>query len=252
MQIHFSHKHINYSADLSKPLDLSIPLENNEGPNCFNAPAFAYEPVCGENWIGTVAEGCPVNFMNVKINPHGNGTHTECVGHIAEELYSVNKALTTYHFLAQLATFYPQKIENGDRIITKAMLEEVLVSQTVSAFIIRTMPNDNFKKTTNYSGANAPYLTTEAMQYIVDCNIEHLLLDLPSVDKEDDGGKVACHRIFWQYPENIRHHATITEMVYVKNSIKDGFYLLNLQIPPFSLDAAPSKPVLFELINQSI
>ncbi|MEY4927871.1 MAG: hypothetical protein RI894_2307 [Bacteroidota bacterium] len=249
MKITISHQHKFHEIDLSQPQDISIPLGNGTGPNCFNAPAFEYEPVRGDGWIGRVADGCPVNFMNVRLNPHGNGTHTECVGHIAPEVFSINTALREYHFVAKLATLYPQRLADNDRIITREMLAEVLCENEVKAFILRTMPNDDYKKTTNYSGSNAPYLTTDAMQYIVDCGVEHLLLDLPSVDKEDDGGAVAAHHIFWQYPHNTRYNATITEMIYVKNELKDGLYFLNLQIPSFTLDAAPSKPVLFYFKN---
>ncbi len=251
MLISLTHKNAIYRVDLAQANDISIPLENGKGPSCFNAPPFAFEPVRGQDWIGRVADGCPVNFMNVRLNPHGNGTHTECVGHIAPEIFSINDALTKFHFFAKLATFYPQKLADNSRVITREMLEEVLTKDDLAkgettAFIIRTMPNDGYKKTTNYSGANPPFLTREAMQYIVECGVEHLLLDLPSVDKEDDGG-VTAHHIFWNYPENPRKNATITEMIYVKNELKDGLYLLNLQIPSFTLDAAPSKPVLYNL-----
>jgi len=33
----------------------------------------------------------------------------------------------------------------------------------------------------------------------------------------------------------------------VNNSIKDGLYLLNLQIASFEIDVSPSKPVLYAL-----
>ena len=246
MQLTISFQNKPYKIDLSQPHDLSIPLENDKGVSCFNAPPFCFEPVRGEGWVGRVAEGCPVNFMNVRLNPHGNGTHTECVGHIAPEIYSINEALRQFHFVAKLATLYPQRLATGDRVITCEMLQEVLQTKETTAFILRTMPNDDYKKTTNYSGANAPFFTVEAMQYIVDCGIEHLLLDLPSVDKETDNN-VSAHHVFWQFPENPRHNATITEMIYVDNKLKDGFYFLNIQIPSFTMDAAPSKPVLYEM-----
>ena len=77
--------------------------------------------------------------------------------------------------------------------------------------------------------------------------VKHLLIDLPSVDKEIDGGALLAHRAFWEYPEKTNLERTITELIYVKNSILDGLYLLNLQISSFENDACPSKPVLYEL-----
>jgi hypothetical protein len=40
---------------------------------------------------------------------------------------------------------------------------------------------------------------------------------------------------------------TITEMIYVPNEVEDGQYVLDLQIPNFVADAAPSRPVLYKL-----
>ena len=37
---------------------------------------------------------------------------------------------------------------------------------------------------------------------------------------------------------------TITELCYIPNTVKDGTYILNIQIPNFTLDAAPSRPIL--------
>ncbi len=78
--------------------------------------------------------------------------------------------------------------------------------------------------------------------------MKHLLIDLPSVDKERDEGKLLAHKAFWNYPENPREDCTITELIYVPDSINDGRYLLNLQIASFHNDASPSKPVLYKII----
>jgi hypothetical protein len=40
---------------------------------------------------------------------------------------------------------------------------------------------------------------------------------------------------------------TITELAFVPDDVKDGLYLLNLQVAPFDNDAAPSRPLLFRL-----
>jgi hypothetical protein len=49
-----------------------------------------------------------------------------------------------------------------------------------------------------------------------------------------------------------RLNATITEMIYVKDVVLDGTYLLNLQITSFENDASPSKPVLLILKHDLI
>ncbi|HMR42752.1 MAG TPA: cyclase family protein, partial [Saprospiraceae bacterium] len=196
------------------------------------------------------AQGGPVNFFNIKINPPGNGTHTECVGHIAREFFSINGSLKNFHFPAKLLTVFPIKTDDGDRVIFKNQLEEIFEKGEAEALILRTMPNDVRKLHTNYSGANPPYLHHEAVEYLVECGVEHLLLDLPSVDREEDGGKLLAHKAFWKHPDTMaagRQNCTITELIFVDSVIKDGLYLLNLQIASFELDASPSKPVLFRL-----
>lgn len=247
MKITIDFNQEKYQADLNQPLDISIPLkEGLETVNCFWSPYMETAPVRMGSFVGATAEGGPVNFLTVKFTPHGNGTHTECVGHIAKERFTINESLRQFHFTAQLLTVYPQRQENGDRVLLKEHFEENIVSG-IKALVIRTQPNDDLKLKTNYSGANPPYLHEDAVKYLVAHGIEHLLLDLPSVDRESDEGKLLAHKAFWQYPQNTRTNATITELIYVEDTIKDGLYLLNLQIASFEIDASPSKPVLYSL-----
>jgi len=249
MKIKISHNKKNYEANLAKPLDISIPIQEGlENVNCFYAPPVEISPVVAGDFIGSTQQGGLVNFMNVKINPHGNGTHTECVGHIAKKPFSLNQSLQQYHFISKLVSVFPRKIENGDRVILKDQLQAVFHNENVEAIVIRTLPNDDLKMRTNYSGTNPPYLHHEAVSYLVEQGVRHLLIDLPSVDREEDDGKLLAHKAFWQYPDKIRRNCTVTELIYAKNEIKDGLYLLNLQTASFEIDVSPSKPVLFQLI----
>lgn len=250
MQIQLNHKKRTYSADLAKPLDISIPLEEGANTvNCFYAPLMETAPVRAGDFVGSTEEGGAVNFLNVRLNPHGNGTHTECVGHIAREKFTINQSLQQFHFLAKLVSLYPQKMDDGDRVIQKEQLEAVFEPNDAEAIVIRTLPNDDFKLNMKYSGTNPPYIHHEAIKYLIDCGVRHFLIDLPSVDREEDGGKLLAHHAFWQYPDNILTKSTITELVFVNNSIRDGLYLLNIQIASFEIDVSPSKPVLYKLNN---
>ncbi len=248
MTISFEHNGARYSADLSAPFDLSIPLRNGaENPNCFWAPMPEFAPVVAGDFVGSTAQGGAVNFFNVRLNPHGNGTHTECVGHIAQERYVLRECLLAHHFMAKVLSLYPQKTEDGDRVIFKSHLEAIIEKNECEALIIRTLPNDEWKKKTNWSGSNPPYLHHDALRFLAGIGVQHLLLDLPSVDREEDGGQLLGHRAFWQYPEAVRSHCTITELIYVPNEVRDGLYLLNLQTTALDLDASPSKPVIYSL-----
>ena len=251
MRVLLQVKNKQYEVNLSKPLDISIPLKAGEDTvNCFYAPPLRIEPVVAGDFIGSREAGSPVNFKNVHMNPHGNGTHTECVGHIATEVYTLNNCLHNFHFIAKLISVAPAVQADGDLVITRAQMEVLFSNGQAEALVIRTLPNALSKKQRNYSGTNPPYLAAEAISYLVDCGVRHLLIDLPSVDKEQDGGKVLAHRAFWQYPDTVkagRLDCTITELIFVDNTIKDGYFLLNLCITSLVLDASPSKPILYEL-----
>ena len=235
-----------FKVDLSKPIDISLPIKVG-GVKAWYVDEPTFEPVKMGDWIGDVKQGGSVNFRNVFFNPHGHGTHTECVGHISKEDYSVNDSLKQFHFIAQLISVLPEEI-NDDFIITKKTLQPFLENNSTEAIIIRTLSNSTEKIDKNYSNTNPAFIDEEAMKYIVEKGINHVLLDTPSVDKEQDGGKLLAHHAFWQYPENTNTFRTITELVFIKDEIKDGIYLLNLQVAAFENDAAPSRPVLFQLI----
>lgn len=231
-----------FNAD--QPIDLSLPLSTENKVKCFYAPDLSIEPVKEGDFIGDTLQGGVLNFKNVTLNPHGNGTHTECVGHISTEVYTINQCLTRFLFDATLISITPET-QGEDRVITKKLLEQNWQNYN-PALVIRTLPNEG-KKAVDYSGQNPPYLSEDAMQFVVEKGVKHLLVDLPSVDPAEDGGKLLAHRAFWQYPSNTRVDATITELIFVPDEITDGEYVLNLQIAPFELDASPSKPILYPL-----
>lgn len=238
-----------YKIDLSKPLDISIAIDTSkENVNAWYLDDPKIFPVSDGNWIGSVQQGADVNFNNIQFNPHSHITHTECVGHITEEVYSVNKELSKFFFLAEVVTIAPEQLKNKDFVISKKQLQNVLGNKKRDAIVIRTLPNLSDKKSMRYSNTNPTYLLEEAAVYLKEKGIEHLLIDLPSVDKEKDEGKLLAHNAFWNTQGEIRMQATITEFIYVSNKIKDGTYFLNLMVAPFENDATPSKPILYELL----
>lgn len=158
---------------------------------------------------------------------------------------------------AVLVSVMPDVISNGDKVISKNALENSQFKPPVTeggsdALILRTLPNDASKLSRVYDENNIPpYFTTEAMQFIVECGFKHLLVDLPSIDRLFDEGKLTNHRIFWNVEQGshelnpkTRINSTITELIYVPNDVADGQYALNLQIAPFESDAAPSRPIV--------
>ena len=242
-----THKQKTFRVDFSKPIDISLPVTVG-GVKAWYVPEPLIEPVRMGDWVGEVSQGGSVNFKNITFNPHGHGTHTECVGHISKEFYSVNKSLKQFMFMAELITVLPSEI-NGDTVITKKILEDFLEDKTPEALVIRTLSNSEAKTHKNYSSTNPTYIDEGAMKYVIEKGIQHLLFDTPSVDKEMDGGALLAHKAFWEHPQNTNTQRTITELIYVPNTIYDGTYLLDLQVAAFENDAAPSRPLLYRIIN---
>ncbi|MDC9721796.1 MAG: cyclase family protein [Urechidicola sp.] len=250
MKIKLRTNNQEHTIDLSKPIDISIELSASiENVNAWYLDAPKISPVIVDNWVGNVAQGGAVNFNNIAFNPHAHGTHTECIGHITKEFYNINDSLKTFFFMAELISITPEIQENKDAVITKNQVVEALQKNRPEALIIRTLPNVESKKSKQYSNTNPTYLTKECAEYIKEIGVKHLLIDLPSVDKEKDEGKLEAHKAFWNFDGAQRLDATITEFIYVDSQIRDGNYLLNLQIAPFKNDATPSKPILYKMMN---
>ena len=263
----------NYRINTTEQLDISIPLNfNGEQPNAYGVEK-ARASVCeSETLIGDTRRGGSCNFEQVIFIPHCNGTHTECVGHITHERISVRDCLQDAFIPAFLISVEPEipqqtnetyavELNENDKLITRKALEngirntgnEKVAEDFFQALIIRTLPNDESKLTREYLETVPPFFSIEALEFISELQIKHLLVDLPSIDRIFDGGKLSNHRIFWnvgqgafEINENSSIYNTITELIYVPDKIKDGSYLLNLQIAPFASDASPSRPLLFE------
>ena len=274
-----------YSFQTEKGMDISIVLSPN-GPRAWYVDPMRIEPVRTEQFLGSVAEGGAVNFRDIYFNPHGHGTHTENVGHIMDTDVPLVNSISSSHFFAKVITLelrrkdamqgasqdlpqdLSQNLETGasqdlpqdlsQNLETDASQGDWVVNEeslmgmdlNVEALIIRTKPNDHSKMQRHYSGTNFPYLTLGAMQRIIDAGVQHLLVDLPSVDREEDGGALAAHHLFWNVPAEPNFQKTITELIYVPNEIEDGTYVLNLQVSNFANDAAPSRPMLFDLTEE--
>ncbi|HSR60008.1 MAG TPA: cyclase family protein [Robiginitalea sp.] len=234
-----------YLADLGKPIDCSVPV-TPKGVTAWGLGPARVNPHQEGDFTGSVAAGASVNFNDICFNPHAHGTHTECLGHITPVVHSVNEEPPPPLMPARLITLKPMAVEGG-HAIGAGQLANALPGLQGEAVILRTHFSNAGLFTQAWSGTNPPYLRPEAAAWLAERGVRHLLLDLPSVDPEQDGGALAAHKAFWGLPGHARHGATITELIAVPASAKDGLYLLNLQMAALENDACPSRPVLFKL-----
>lgn len=266
-----------FKINTEKPLHISIPMRfNGAQPNAYGVEKASSEPCRAGEIVGDTRRGGSVNFEQYKFIPHCSGTHTEGVGHITHERISVHDCLRDSFILAGLISVTPEKaadsgetyavdLNEDDLLITRSAIEKTLdnlkfqisdfkSNEISKALIIRTLPNDESKLTKTYLTEIPPFFSTEAMLFLRETGIAHLLVDLPSIDRIFDEGKLSNHRIFWKVEQGAFETSaesltrnTITELIYVPDEIADGKYLLNLQIAPFASDASPSRPILFAI-----
>lgn len=273
MKIRFEHNGKSYESDTSAGTSIAIPLQF-DGPqvNHFGAPNATVEPLRLGDFVGKTEIGGSCNVDRLQLTPHCNGTHTETISHIVDDDIWIGHAAIDICCVAALVSVpttpsnqtseaYRPALNESDTLVTARSLEQSLAplsDQRPKALVIRTLPNDISKRSRKYAEGPGPaFLTADAMQAINQLGVCHLLLDLPSVDRMYDDGLLTNHHIFWNVPEESHELTgesaqgkTITEMVFVDDELDDGLYLLNLQIPPFSGDAAPSRPILLPLAEQ--
>ena len=258
--------------------------------SAFSIPGASASPFTVGEYVGSVSAGGSCNCDVVSVCFHGAGTHTECLGHITPCGLTVDaiarhpgSALTS-PFLVLLLTTPPEIIDHqrarllaedypnaaeADRVITAAALDAGLETHAadialweeagyaLTGLALRTKepgtPREEAAAAV-YSRKNPPYVLPEAAQAVADAGFTHLLIDLPSMDREEDGGGLLAHRAFWNVDRAFegpagkveRAHCTITELAFF-GPIPDGLYALSLNVAPVELDAAPSRPVFYSL-----
>ena len=257
------------NADFAQPLSIAIPLDfNGPQPSFYDAPAATANPWREAGFVGDTRAGGSCNCEQLTLVPHCNGTHTECVGHVTDDRVAITDRLRGGIVLALLVSVHPVAAScdprgqrpaaggngpAGDGRVAGGRIRRASGTGASGAGAAHAARQHCHAMTQAYRGpAPAPYLSRQAASWLVEHGIEHLVLDLPSADRADDQGKLTAHRMFFGLPPGGRHsrdaarpQASITELAWVAPTIRDGWYLLDLQIPAFLADAAPSRPLLY-------
>lgn len=271
-ELHFTSHGRRWRADLHSPFDLAIPLEfDGPQPRFFTNRPASTRPLEGGGFTGRVRSGASCNCSVHALAPHCHGTHTECVGHVTSDDTRLSDLTPVPPALAVLVSVHPAPLgprshdhpavcDPKDPVITRRVLAAAAqrwVGEPWTALAVRTLPNDTTKTHRNYAGpCPAPYFTPDAMRWVVERGVVSLVVDLPSLDRAEDGGGLAAHRIYWGLPPSARDahraargRALVTELAYVPETAPDGLHLLDLQVPAFASDAAPSRPVLYPVVE---
>jgi len=258
---------------MERGVSLAIPVEfGAPGPRHFGAPAPTAIPYSVGAFSGSVATGASCNCSVLTINPHCQMTHTESVAHLTREPGDTWRVVPRGLLPAVVVSVLPEPARESnestdpqpwgtDTLITKRRLRAAwpMARPAASniepvAAIIRTLPNDGGKRARDYTDSVPPYLTREAVEWLVEKRIEHLVVDVPSVDRTHDEGHLVGHRLFFGLPpgshsrgDSARSRATITELAFVPDEVVDGPCVLSLAVPALGGDAVPSQPIVYPL-----
>ena len=257
--------------DLAAGISLAIPLDlQGEQPRHFAAPPARSTPYVIGAFNGEVARGASCNCRSVTLIPHCNGTHTEGAGHLTRDCPPLHALIPTQPMAALVLSLQPDTApladedslplpQAGDLLLTRRSLLAAWPQDLPwqpRVLVLRTLPNTPDKCTRDYSALNPAYLSRQLVTELVARGIEHLVTDLPSIDRSHDEGLLTAHRVFFGLPagscewqDAMRKQATVTELAYVEERIADGPCAVQLQVPAWSGDALPSRPVLFQLLE---
>ena len=251
MLITLNHFNERVEIDLKRSVDLSISNAfNKKNPSFFNSknPKVKY-PISNE-FIGNISKGGKCNVPNVSLDIHCTGTHTECKNHITNSNEFINDVCPKHFIPSTIISIKPViaklskdkyhvKYGEQDSIITEQELSKNIntKSKYLESLIIRTLPNESDKLIRNYDLNPVAFFSNDAIKYILNLGVKHLLVDLPSIDRGNDHGLLGNHHLFFEKGK------TISELLFIPNKIEDGVGFLQIQIPNWSLDAAPSRPI---------
>jgi len=235
-----------FLANLTRGFDISRPVRVQRGARAFGIPAAEVKAFRAGTFVGDVRQGGSCNCESVTFTPHGNGTHTESWGHLTKKRVGVLAELTDILLHTHLISLQPHARAKGDLVIEAEQIKTALNGlPNPEALVVRTL----FPTPRKLSDIPA-YFAADALHFLAKQGVRHLVTDLPSLDRFDDK-KLMAHRAWWDLPVGAekphprRRHCTVTELARIASRVKDGTFIMNLQVVGFPTDASPSRPILF-------
>jgi kynurenine formamidase len=262
-------REFGFALDRGASLAIAIDF-TNEGPRHFGAARPISKPYAIGAFSGEVVKGASCNCRTITLTPHCHGTHTETVAHLLREPGDAWRTLPKQLVPAAVISVSPEPARETreqttpppwgtDLLLTERRLRAAFTQVRPfepRALIVRTLPNDATKCARDYTDIVPPYFTREATEWLVARRIEHLVLDIPSIDRTHDDGKLTAHRIFFGLPptsveraDASRADCTITELAYVPNEVPDGSYALALFAAAIGGDSVPSQPIVYPMVT---
>ena len=265
MKLAFSVLDQRWQADEQASVDATLAFDPTlSAGRAFGLRATSVEAVeIGGGRTLRVSEGAAVDCADIALNPHGGGTHVECVGHIVADRWTLSDVALPGMLAATLLDVGVETLQDSgehaggrgaptDRVITARSLQQAFANVGEAGFdqaiAIRTDVATALPAHADWSGSNPPYPTAEAMRWLSSLPAQLLVLDLPSLDREDDGGTTPNHRAWWglgdgaRRLEGVRWRARlVVELARFPLQAVAGPWLLRVDVAPIASDAAPAR-----------
>ncbi|MDH5404684.1 MAG: cyclase family protein [Candidatus Heimdallarchaeota archaeon] len=227
---------------LGSPISASREVQFNPTPKssgAFYLPPFQISTFEVKNiFVGDILRGGSCNVTIHNYSPH-NLTHLETSLHIVDNGIPVsaipNKHLNGILYLIDLTKTYDQ---DDECIKWDDISEQITNLHPSVTFIALKTYSSTLDQFHDFSGEDPLFLDPFAAKMIHDLKnnkINGLILDLPSIDKETDGGKLLAHRNFLGLPREgikstVEEFRFIVELAYFEN-LQQGYYYLNITPP---------------------
>ncbi len=229
-----------YRIVLDRGRDLSFPIDREGRTLAFSLPGAAFKTFEGSGFVGDVRRGGSCNVETLHLTPHGNGTHTECYGHVSGRRLFITELQTEWMFPGVLASI---DIEPGGAVTLNDLPEHAvqqLAQEEVKGLIlhVRSLPRLPF----DFSDYDAPYIE-ETLAAWLSGRVDHLLTNLPSLDHRTSTALAAHHAFLGRAPLR----KTVTELLDIPADLSDGLYWTVIMTPAIATDAVPSRPVVYPM-----
>ena len=262
INIYFENTEISFQ--LGQPISVSRTIKFNKHSSAFNLPHATSTPFNYKNvFIGDVLQGGSCNVDVLSFCPH-NLTHVETSDHILNQTpaYASISTIPQHHLQGLLfAIDLRKKLDAKTKFIKpehiKAELESV--QYPINALALITHASD-LSADFNFTGKDFLALHKDTLKLISDFSckgrkVTSLILDLPSTDPEDDGGKLLAHRSFFEIPETgieFTDHKkkVIAELAYFTDVVQNYYYFI-MTPARIQSNAMVTDILFYPLINQT-
>ncbi len=239
-------------VEASRPVRLAPP----EAPNAFSLPPLQAEAHEVPGWfVGDVRRGGSCNVEVLRCTAHGL-THVETAAHLLDPSGAPStiadlppERLAGLLLLADLSDLGDRP---GERVPPDRIVEALAAPGLPVAMLGLKTRASALPPATDFTGTDCLALSPEAAAAVREAGILTLVVDLPSLDPERDGGRMRAHRAFFGLPEAGCRGAdpesrAVVELAWF-GALPAGYYYAVVTPARFAVPAVPTGLFLYPVL----